>query len=510
MLNIKLRPVSALILASSFLLSATSHAQLPASYTLDDKKLLWAEAVSYYNGMKYHYDLLRFDTREAALACSDKSFSCLIDKKQNKQSFTLPLPTVPLYLKETVSSLAESNISKPLQDPANNTWVMVSMTTLKVSNFLKEVNANTWLNEYALTALPTLGDLKTDPKLTVRREMGGIYTQASLLAAIQSGKIQPQDINTRLANGTTLLRRSIFLQDAEMMDILLKNGARADICTPKCPLNDAIYVQNQVLVNKLLDAGAKPDGEASDSRPLTMAARKADKEIVELLLARGANPLLPQADASFGVETNRSLLQYSPSDNPAFVEWLQEKINARLEKSGKYTWSAWIEQGKQKTRLTDNAVIKLKKAPFRITMQINPVQSFRLICSDDVSLLQHVKKLSFRREMLSPFNIGASADDSKYLSCGKLAMEDGRWKFEGSSKELSYAEKEDEKTGTQRTKGHNGTEYSYSVTELIIGGEIVSLAQYKGKDLAVIIGTVPNSGMGADYFRPASFTLKFQ
>ncbi|MFZ6733566.1 ankyrin repeat domain-containing protein [Undibacterium sp. Ji42W] len=508
--TLKLRPVSALILASGLLLAAASEAQLPATYTLDDKKLLWAEAVSYVNGTEFDYDLLRFDHEAAALACDKYPYDCVGNKAINKQSFRLPLPAVPLYLKDTVNNQPNATISRPVLDPASKTWVMVYRVSTRPSDFPKNINPQKWLDQYAMTALPDLNMLKTDSALTTRRELSRIHDTAALNAALKAGIVNSSNINIKLANGSTLLRRAAIFKEAEMIETLLKNGARADVCTPLCPLNSAIQTLDIAIIKKLLDAGANPNGGNDVYRPLTVAALLANKDIVDLLLYRGANPLLPQKEVIFGGDIEKALLQYAPADNPAFTSWLQTKIDQALEKSGKYTWSAWIEQNGQRTKLTDNAVIKLKTTPFKIIMHINPEHSFRLICAEDKSLFEHAKDIHFRTDTLSPFKVGASADDSKYLSCGKIAQERGKWLFDGATKELSYAEKADEKTGTQRTKGTNGNEYSYNITEFINDRNPVPLAQYKGKELAMMIGTVPRSGMGADYFRPASFTIKFQ
>ncbi|MFZ6712556.1 ankyrin repeat domain-containing protein [Undibacterium sp. TC9W] len=507
---LKLRPVSALILASGLLLAAASQAQLPASYTLEDKRLLWEEAVSYADGIQYNYDLLRFDNQDAANTCEKYSATCVNVKTRGRENFRLPLPSVPLYLKETVSNMLLTPVSKPLLDSASNTWVLVVMKATKSSDFPKNVDPQNWLDQYALTALPALNDVKNDPQLATRRELGRILNQASLTAALTANKVNSSNINTRLADGSTLLRRAIMMRDSEMTDTLLKNGARADVCTPRCPLNSAIHTADLNLIKKLLDAGANPNGGTSDYRPLSLATLLANKDVIGLLLDKGANLLLPQPEIAFGSAIEKNLLQYAPPGNPEFANWLQTKIEQALDKSGKYKWAAWIEQNGQRTPLTDNAVIKLKKAPFKIAMQINPEHSFRLICAEDKSLFEHAKDIHFRTDTLSPFKVGASGDDSKYLSCGKIVMKKGKWTFDGATKELSYTENADEKTGTQRIKGPKGMEYSYNVTEFLDDDNAVPLAQYNGKDLAMIIGTVPRSGMGADYFRPASFTIKFQ
>jgi len=505
-----LRTASALLLAAGLLLTAASQAQLPATYTLDDKKLLWAQALSYLDGAEYHYELFRFDTEAAALACDKNPFACVGNKTVNKQSFRQPLPAVPLYLKDTVINQAVSTISKPIFDTGSKTWVMLRMLATASSDFPKDVNPLNWLDQYALSSLPSLSQIKNDSSLATQRELSRIYDTAGFNTALKAGTVNSSNINIRLVDGTTLLRRAAVLKDAEMVDVLLKNGASANQCTPKCPLSSAIQSQDTGLIKKLLDAGANPNGAPNDYRPLSLAAAIASKDVVELLLSRGADPLLPQTEMVFGGNVDWALLHFAPSSNPAFTDWLQTKIDQALDKSGKYKWTAWIEQNGQKTRLTDQAVIKLKKAPFKIAMQINPEHLFRLVCSQDSSLFRHAQNIAFRTDTLSPFKVGASANDSKYLGCGSIVKENEQWIFDGATKELRYTDIADQKTGTQRIKAQNGFEYSYSVNELIIGESTIPLTQYEGKDLSMIIGTVPNSGMGADYYRPASFTLKFQ
>ena len=130
-----LRPASALLLAAGLFLTAASQAQLPTTYTLDDKQLLWTQALSYLDGIEYQYELFRFDTEAAALACDKNPYACVGNKAVNKQIFRLPLPAVPLYLKDTVINQAVSTISKPIYDTGSKTWVMLRMLATASSDF---------------------------------------------------------------------------------------------------------------------------------------------------------------------------------------------------------------------------------------------------------------------------------------------------------------------------------------------------------------------------------------
>jgi ankyrin repeat protein len=81
----------------------------------------------------------------------------------------------------------------------------------------------------------------------------------------------------------------------EIMEILLKDGAKVDTIDNggRTPLHYAARNGNAEIVEILLKAGAKVDAiDKKGKTPLHRAARYADAKIVEILLKAGANPFM--------------------------------------------------------------------------------------------------------------------------------------------------------------------------------------------------------------------------
>src|SRR5688572_11944311 len=103
------------------------------------------------------------------------------------------------------------------------------------------------------------------------------------------------DVNVREADGTTALHWAVRADDAEMVQVLLRAGARADVANRNLitPLSLAAINGNRAIVEALVAAGADvnrllPQGQTA----LMMAARAGHDEAVDVLLSRGADPHL--------------------------------------------------------------------------------------------------------------------------------------------------------------------------------------------------------------------------
>ncbi|MEO8308902.1 MAG: ankyrin repeat domain-containing protein [Pseudomonadota bacterium] len=124
-------------------------------------------------------------------------------------------------------------------------------------------------------------------------EAGDLDTVRSLL------KSRP-DVNEPGNDGTPALHWVVRMQATDLARQLLRAGAKADLANRYGvrPVHVAISNGDLTLVRLLLEAGADPNSTNSGDNCLVMATRVGNTQIVEALLAKGANADV--ADAAFG------------------------------------------------------------------------------------------------------------------------------------------------------------------------------------------------------------------
>jgi len=109
------------------------------------------------------------------------------------------------------------------------------------------------------------------------------------LAAIGSPGI---DINAKAPDGSTALMWATFYADHEMVQKLLKAGAKADVTSNygDTALTEAINLQDMELFHTLLDAGANVDSPNLDNQTaLMLAISLNNQDMAKQLIDRGAN-----------------------------------------------------------------------------------------------------------------------------------------------------------------------------------------------------------------------------
>jgi ankyrin repeat protein len=132
---------------------------------------------------------------------------------------------------------------------------------------------------WSAAAVPaqTLGDLVRAGK------------RESVLAAITSPDV---DVNEKAPDGSTALMWATFNVDRELVQALLKAGARADVANiyGATALGEAVKVDDLELVRTLLDAGADVNSPNVDGQTaLMLAISVGSVPISKLLLERGAD-----------------------------------------------------------------------------------------------------------------------------------------------------------------------------------------------------------------------------
>jgi len=109
------------------------------------------------------------------------------------------------------------------------------------------------------------------------------------------------DVNQRAENGSYPIINASALGDSELLEVLLKNGAKPNVGPPKIngthfittPLITAIRASNMSKINLLIKYGADvnfpliDDGKIIDT-PLRAAKRNGNKEILRILKNNGA------------------------------------------------------------------------------------------------------------------------------------------------------------------------------------------------------------------------------
>jgi ankyrin repeat protein len=99
-------------------------------------------------------------------------------------------------------------------------------------------------------------------------------------------------VNQLQPDGTTPLHWAVYRVDKELVNALLKKGARADVVNRygASPLAEAVSVASAELVAMLLEAGANANVANEDGQTaLMLAARTGDVAVAQLLVRQGAD-----------------------------------------------------------------------------------------------------------------------------------------------------------------------------------------------------------------------------
>jgi uncharacterized protein len=129
---------------------------------------------------------------------------------------------------------------------------------------------------------------------------GSAHAQSVLADRIQAGDrraalttiAQAADVNSTQPDGSTPLHWAVYRVDRELVQALLKKGARPNVANRygATPLTEAVRVANAELVELLLDAGANANAaNEDDETALMLAARTGSVAVAKLLVQHGAD-----------------------------------------------------------------------------------------------------------------------------------------------------------------------------------------------------------------------------
>lgn len=110
---------------------------------------------------------------------------------------------------------------------------------------------------------------------------------------LSTGILDPDKLNS---DGTTVLHRSVTIEDQKRLELLIRYSARFDTRDSRSgwtPLHYACLKGNHIFVELLAQAGAsvnEPTNPASQTRPLHITAYLLHPETTKALLEAGADP----------------------------------------------------------------------------------------------------------------------------------------------------------------------------------------------------------------------------
>lgn len=370
---------------------------------------LYLEAVAVHNGFAYTIDVARYNDCSAAqqlsadLDAPSYRLKALRQVTQTSRSTNRFLFAMEPELREQIRSMSKGERTglvklasgdcliaevveyqqKPMVDPKE----LAPLLPLSVDRG--------WLPH------PDL--LMQDPALRSRTLANKIRTVADIEAAPEGF-----DIDTRRSDGYTILTHALLLNHADVARAALKRGADANLCGPRfCPIELALGLRdgeqardmldlllqtgadpNQVdraqrarvvplataagrdlgFVERLIKAGAKPNGLPDTAPPLFFAAANGKRETVEYLLSQGADVFA--RDGSRPGAPNTLYTAAHASKDPVLVEWIEKRMLDVAAKSTKYKCELWLEQDGHRVPAIAGEY-HLSRAPFRIVVRVS-------------------------------------------------------------------------------------------------------------------------------------------
>lgn len=496
-----------LLLAALLLGAAPVRAAAPLSEA--DAQLLWEEAVATHDGSAYMFKVYVFQAEDAARGCAESYPACA--KATSKPNLTLRLPEIPMSFRAQLAKLEQGAMSEAVHAPSG-AWLVFEAANSTASKFPGDSNPAEWLRTYAAGSLPTAEALRTEPALKARRALNRLKDADQLAALMADGTVKKEHLDAPRSNGATPLAVAVGRGDVALVEALLAAGASPNVCGwTYCPLSLAVQMKQAAMTSLLLRMGANPDGVPGEPLPpLAAAAGKADRELTQLLLDAGANPLMPIQQGFGALRMKRSLLYFASSSSTEYLEWLAGVVRQRLDASGAARWSAWLEQDGKRKAITAGATVTLRAAPFKVVMAHPPGLEFRVAASEDPSLLEKGKNLLFRRDLFHESKLGASNAESRYLGVTTLGMEGDKLDWRTGCNDWGDVSMAGPGNGTKVVKTKGRTEFVYEVVQLIgvAKNGPLPLVDYRGKGLAILMGARPNLGTSSDLYEPIGFTLK--
>ncbi|HVP08846.1 MAG TPA: ankyrin repeat domain-containing protein [Burkholderiales bacterium] len=528
------------------LAAAATHAQAPAAPSLSPEELraVYTELLETHDGFVYTINLLAYPNEEAAR----RSWEQMQQPRFRAQRFdkifknvaprNVTLYAVDLPMREKLANLAEGERSGPVLTVRG--WLIAEMLSMRLAAAPKLEEVQAAIPKFvAAGTLPTAAQLQSDPALRARSIANKVRT-AEELGALPADF----DVNMRLSSMHTLLIRAILADRLDVVEGLLRRGANPNLCAhrfcplqlavyrkspagvdallkagadpnqsdpsigvPEGPLAAAAYTGDAALVERLIAAGAKVDGQRRGETPLMAAASAGNRAVAELLVAKGADvfAMLP------GGPERTALDAAERAKRSEFAIWLRGLMREKAKESGQYAWEGWIEQDGRRAPI-DGKPIALKRAPFRIVTRMKPERILYVSASDDARLLDEFAKGERVGGLFSNANVSFESKEGDDLVVHQAQNPGARW---GGSQAWWKDDKDSRFSGVSDTP--QGREHAREIRRLVVidsadkVNDPVPVSAYKGGSIFLVVGTrVHMTLMDDEVFAARNVELKFQ
>ena len=514
----------AIVVAAFAALPGAAAAQVlgPSPMSPEDLRTVYAELLQAHDGFLYTVHMVAYPSEEAAR----KAWEQLQQPRLRMQHFdkifknvtprTFFLFAVDQPLRDKLVNLYSGERTGPVLTVRG--WVIAELVSTRPAPPPKFEEAQASIpNLVKVGVLPSAEQLRTDPALIKRSAVNAVHSVDDLRAAPAD-----LDVNLRTSSGQTLVIRALLTDRTDLLEELLKRGADANACAHKfCPLQLAIYRGSRrgfdlllerganpnqrdpsigvmegplaaaafrgdmEIAGRLLEAGALVKGEEGREPPLVAAAGAAQRQMVELLISKGADVLAITKTAP-----ERTALDAAQrSKNAEFAAWLRGVMLARAKESGQYAWEGWIEQ--DGTRHALDKPITLKRAPFRIVVRMRPERVLYVAAATDRRLFEEFRSPARDGALFFGGNVSFESNEGKdaFLVVYEPGAPGERW---GGSQAWWASDAGTRFTTTTDTQG--GPEHAREIRELTVFGAgdkrmDMPVAQYGGKALYLVLGT---------------------
>lgn len=538
------RLCTALATGALLLGGLAAHAALPGApaapapvaapglkYSEAELRLIHDEAVA-TGGATYSFYILGSDDREVIQAAWQRLEDGRAKSARMKSLFQAelrqqPAYALPIMVREQLRKLGNGEHSGVFQLDKRN-WAIVELQSVDNATPMPSFESlrNALPKLVTTGAIPEPRELAGNPALAQRSLMNKAVTTTAF------DLLPPGfDIDMPLSSGFTLLQRSLARDDPAMVKATLTRAANANLCLQRsCPLVIALRsdLHAPAFVAALLAAGARPDqvsipgedtpltlasmrGSVDSARhllqagasrnggdgpnlPLGVAASTGNREVGQLLLDKGADPLFrkPAADGGFITPMANAIA----GKKPEIVAWLRAAARKQAATRKPHRWNYWIEQDGEKVPLAGGRH-HLKRKPFTLFVQLPAGSELRLEASTSPRLFEELKSTDMTAPLYRLSRLYKEVHDgsARALLVSDFAARSADPVAHGGIQ--AWAWSDSRKDFARQDKTPQGAALAREITALVLddtyGKSEVPVEKSRVREIALLMGT------GLDY-----------